>query len=160
MLEQVGRELVERGFKIVGADLVKPWGGYFCIDDKQLDKFIGTYFPGVAELEDLTPDIHYSPKVLVVEAGKKLSWQVHQRRYEMWRVIQGPVGVYMSSTDSQPEAHQQYEEGEFIIIDRQIRHRLVGLEDWGVVAEIWVHTDKDQPSDEEDIVRIADDFGR
>ena len=78
----------------------------------------------------------------------------------MWRVVQGPVGVYMSSTDSQPEEHQQYEEGEFIIIDRQIRHRLVGLEDWGVVAEIWVHTDKDQPSNEDDIVRIADDFGR
>ena len=70
MLEQVERELVERGFKIVDSDLVKPWGGYFCIDDKQLDKFIGTYFPGVAELEDLTPDIHYSPKVLVVEPKK------------------------------------------------------------------------------------------
>lgn len=129
MLEQVGRELVERGFKIADADLAKPWGGYFCIENEQLDKFIACYFPGVEELEDLNPTIHYSPKILVVEPRKKLSWQVHHRRYEMWRVVQGPVGVYMSSTDQQPAEHQQFEKGEFIIIDKQIRHRLVGLED-------------------------------
>jgi hypothetical protein len=25
------------------------------------------------------------------------------------------------------------------------RHRLVGLEEWGVVAEIWQHTDAENP---------------
>jgi hypothetical protein len=40
------------------------------------------------------------------------------------------------------------------------RHRLVGLEDWGVIAEIWQHTDAAIPSDESDIVRVQDDFGR
>jgi mannose-6-phosphate isomerase len=40
------------------------------------------------------------------------------------------------------------------------RHRLVGLEDWGVIAEIWQHTDASNPSDESDIVRVQDDFGR
>jgi hypothetical protein len=40
------------------------------------------------------------------------------------------------------------------------RHRLVGLNDWGIVAEIWMHTDPNLPSDEEDIVRINDEFGR
>jgi mannose-6-phosphate isomerase len=29
-----------------------------------------------------------------------------------------------------------------------------------VVAEIWQHTDADYPSDEEDIIRVQDDFGR
>jgi hypothetical protein len=29
----------------------------------------------------------------------------------------------------------------------------------GIVAEIWQHTDLNQPSDEEDIVRLQDDFG-
>jgi hypothetical protein len=41
-----------------------------------------------------------------------------------------------------------------------MRHRLVGLGDWGVLAEIWQHTDLQNPSDEEDIVRLQDDYGR
>jgi hypothetical protein len=40
-----------------------------------------------------------------------------------------------------------------------MRHRLIGLDDFGVVAEIWQHTDA-IPSDEEDIIRVQDDFGR
>ena len=39
------------------------------------------------------------------------------------------------------------------------RHRLIGLEDYGIVAEIWQHTDSVH-SDEEDIVRVQDDFKR
>ncbi len=39
-------------------------------------------------------------------------------------------------------------------------HRLAGLEDWGVIAEIWQHTDIASPSDEQDIVRVADDHHR
>jgi mannose-6-phosphate isomerase len=34
------------------------------------------------------------------------------------------------------------------------------LETWGVVAEIWQHTDAAAPSDEHDIVRVADDYDR
>jgi hypothetical protein len=41
-----------------------------------------------------------------------------------------------------------------------MRHRLVGLDNWGVVTEIWQHTDVEHPSDESDIVRLQDDFGR
>jgi hypothetical protein len=29
-----------------------------------------------------------------------------------------------------------------------------------MIAEIWQHTNADQPSDEDDIVRVQDDFGR
>ena len=47
-----------------------------------------------------------------------------------------------------------YNEGDQIILKQGERHRLVGLEDFGIVAEIWQHTEKNQPSDEEDIVRI------
>ena len=32
--------------------------------------------------------------------------------------------------------------------------------DWVVVAEIWQHTDIANPTNEQDIVRLADDFGR
>ena len=40
------------------------------------------------------------------------------------------------------------------------RHRLIGLDQYCLVAEIWQHTDKNNPSNEEDIVRVQDDFGR
>jgi hypothetical protein len=40
------------------------------------------------------------------------------------------------------------------------RHRLIGLENWGVVAEFWQHTDPEHPSDEDDIVRVQDDYKR
>ena len=40
------------------------------------------------------------------------------------------------------------------------RHRIIGINKYSVVAEIWIHTDKNNPSDENDIVRVQDDFGR
>jgi hypothetical protein len=29
-----------------------------------------------------------------------------------------------------------------------------------MIAEIWQHTDAEQPSDEDDMIRLQDDFGR
>ena len=53
----------------------------------------------------------------------------------------------------QPDHIVQFEEGE--------RHRLVGVDDaYVIVAEIWQHTDVDNLSNEEDIVRLADDYNR
>jgi mannose-6-phosphate isomerase len=37
---------------------------------------------------------------------------------------------------------------------------LLGTKGWGIIAEIWRHTDAANPSDEDDIVRVQDDFGR
>jgi len=50
--------------------------------------------------------------------------------------------------------------GAVITLRQGERHRLVGLKEWGILAEIWQHTDAAQPSDEEDIVRVQDDFNR
>ena len=41
-----------------------------------------------------------------------------------------------------------------------LMNRLVGLDKIGVVAEIWIHTDLNNLSDENDIVRINDDYKR
>jgi hypothetical protein len=49
---------------------------------------------------------------------------------------------------------------EIVRLNQGQRHRLVGLNSWGMIAEIWQHTDINNPSDEEDIVRVQDDFGR
>ncbi len=53
-----------------------------------------------------------------------------------------------------------YNEGDQIILQQGERHRLIGLDDHCVVAEIWQHTDKNSPSDEYNIIRVQDDFGR
>ena len=50
--------------------------------------------------------------------------------------------------------------GDVITFDIQERHRLIGLDNIGVVAEIWQHIDIDNPSDENDIVRLQDDYKR
>lgn len=73
--------------------------------------------------------------------------------------MEGIVGVKTSLTDEEGEL-QQLVPGTFIKMEKGERHRLIGLESWGIVAEIWQHTEIDNPSDEKDIVRLQDDFGR
>ena len=64
-----------------------------------------------------------------------------------------------SLTDLEGEK-KELSEGDLIRLPQGQRHRLVGLKGWGVVAEIWQHTVADHPSDENDIIRLQDDFGR
>ena len=47
-----------------------------------------------------------------------------------------------------------------IEIGNKIRHRIIGTDDYALVAEIWIHNDKNNPSDENDIIRLQDDFNR
>ena len=96
---------------------------------------------------------------MVVAPEKRLSWQYHHRRAEIWKLIGGIAGVVVSNTDEQKEP-QQLNIGDIIQLKQGERHRLIGLSGWGIVAEIWRHTDPSNPSDEEDIVRLQDDFGR
>jgi hypothetical protein len=77
----------------------------------------------------------------------------------MWRVFKGEVGI-TTSEDNTENVMKLYNQGDQITLTKGERHRLIGLNDYGVVAEIWQHTDKNNPSDEEDIVRVQDDFGR
>ena len=136
----------------------RPWGGFFVIDELQASKFIEIYFP-VLDKSDVKAKNRISPKVLIVEAGKRLSWQYHYRRSEIWKVIGGTVGIVRSNTDEE-NSPETFGTGDIIKLAQGERHRLVGLNNWGIIAEIWQHTNKEWPSDEEDIVRVSDDFGR
>ncbi|MEO8663927.1 MAG: phosphoheptose isomerase [Ignavibacteria bacterium] len=157
--KQIKNELEAKGLKISGEDFERPWGGFFKIADDSLEKFLSIYFSDTVLPFDVSK-LNVSPKILAVAPGKKLSWQVHERRSELWHVVEGPVGVYASDTDAQPEKMDVYNENDLIELKLGTRHRLVGMEDWGIIAEIWVHTNPDNPSDEDDIRRISDDFGR
>lgn len=158
VFDNTQQKIEEQGFNIVEQDRERPWGGFFVIDEDQAQKFANTYFDSMP-VDELKISGKLSPKILIVQPGKRLSWQYHHRRAEIWRVVEGPVGVIKSDTDEQGPV-QTYQTGDTIRLQQGERHRLVGLDDWGILAEIWQHTDPDKPSDEDDIVRVEDDFGR
>jgi mannose-6-phosphate isomerase-like protein (cupin superfamily) len=154
-----GSQLLQQlGFRIVKEDQSRPWGGFFVIDETQAKEFAAHFFPE-EDFEQLKLSEKLSPKLLLVAPHKKLSWQYHHRRAEIWRCIDGKVAVATSHTDSESERFY-LQPGDKIKLLQGERHRLIGLDDWGMVAEIWQHTDASHPSDEEDIVRLQDDFGR
>lgn len=151
--------LAENAFTVVQADETRPWGAFLRVQNSQADEFIRTYFQGV----ELPPPIRHgerSPKILLVAPHQRLSWQHHDRRSEFWRVVGGSVGVCLSATDQQPSTVKRVGVGETVEIPLGLRHRLVGLDEWGVVAEIWSHADPGHPSDEDDIHRHQDDYAR
>ncbi|GIR21887.1 MAG: hypothetical protein CM15mP36_10940 [Flavobacteriales bacterium] len=96
---------------------------------------------------------------MIVNPNSRLSWQFHNRRKEIWRVYKNSVGIIRSMDNNQNEM-EILNEGDIIKFQTEERHRLVGLSDIGVVAEIWIHTDFNNPSDEQDIVRLQDDYSR
>lgn len=155
---EVEKYLLENGFKIAAKDLNRPWGGFFVLDESQAPKFQQLYFPNV-ELSTMRISGKLSPKILLVQANKRLSWQYHHRRAEIWKLVAGTAGVVTSDSDQEGPL-QKLKIGEIIRLKQGQRHRLVGLDGWGMIAEIWQHTDAAQPSDEDDIVRVKDDFGR
>ena len=158
IFNQIKESLRQKGFTIVSYDDNRAWGGFFVIDENQAQKFADTYFEGL-DVASLKISGKLSPKILLVAPHQRLSWQYHHRRAEIWRLIDGEAGLIRSKDDVQGEL-EVLKKGDTITLKRGERHRLVGLEDWGVVAEIWQHTDAENPSDENDIVRVQDDFGR
>ncbi|GAB4245141.1 MAG: hypothetical protein Kow0027_05220 [Saprospiraceae bacterium] len=152
------KQLTAQGFNVVSSDEERPWGGFFVIDESQASHFIEAYFPTLSPA-DFSGFGKLSPKILLVKPGKRLSWQYHHRRSEIWRVLQGPVGVVKSPDDTEGPM-LEVAEGDIVKMEKGERHRLVGLDNWGVLAEIWQHTDPLNPSNEDDIVRVQDDFGR
>lgn len=159
VLNEVEKFLTDHGFNIVDKDFKRPWGGFFVLDEKQAERFGATFFPGIEIASLKVEGGKLSPKILMVESDKRLSWQYHHRRSEIWKLAAGSAGVITSDTDNEGKV-RKLETGEVIRLHKGLRHRLVGLDGWGMIAEIWQHTDASSPSNEDDIVRLQDDFGR
>ncbi len=154
---KIKSELHNLGFEVTDQDLNRPWGGFFYINESQAQAFSDHFFGGI-DINTLKIDGKLSPKILMVKPNVKLSWQYHKRRAEIWQVYKGTVGVVQSPTDIETPM-ETYKPGDQITLKQGMRHRLVGLDDFGVVAEIWQHTNVIS-SNEEDIIRVQDDFGR
>lgn len=131
---------------------------FFVISEDNAQDFSNIYFNGL-NTEKLKVSGKLSPKVLIIAPNKRLSWQYHHRRSEIWKVASGEIKV-ITSHDDVERNQVLLKEGDEIKLYQGERHRIIGTDDYAVVAEIWIHTDKDNPSDEEDIVRVQDDFNR
>ncbi len=159
IVELFRTHLEGQGFHIAECDMTRPWGAFLRVSNADADRFIATYLDGV-EIPAAARRGERSPKFLLVAPGQRLSWQHHDRRSEFWRSLGGKVGVATSPTNEQPNEFKVLAKGDVIELPCGTRHRLIGLDEWGVVAEIWMHTDPAHLSDENDIHRHQDDYQR
>ena len=157
-LNEIEDEITDLGFGIISKDFERPWGGFLVINENQAQEFANKLFDGI-NIESLKIGGKLSPKILIVKPNSKLSWQYHHRREEIWRVYRGKVGVSRSMDDIQNPKIILNEKDQ-IKLKQGERHRLIGLDDYAVISEIWQHTDPENPSNEDDIVRVSDDYGR
>ena len=156
---KINHEIIKsQKLNIIDKDTERPWGGFFVISENNAQDFSNIYFNGL-NTEELKVSGKLSPKILIIAPNKRLSWQYHHRRSEIWKLVKGEIKVVTSHDDIERK-EQILKEGDEIRLSKGERHRIIGLEEYAVVAEIWIHTDKDNPSDENDIVRVQDDFDR
>lgn len=157
VFKRIAAEAKGFGLEIADQDFKRPWGGFLRFDEKCLGDFFKAYWQGV---DTGKQEGRRDPKVLIVAPAQRLSLQLHHRRAELWRVLDGPVMV-VHGADKDHLVEDVFFGGEVIHLNCGEIHRLCGsLTSWGRVAEIWEHVDPNNPSNEEDIVRLQDDYAR
>lgn len=109
---------------------VRPWGMYVVLDDSQSD---------------------HKVKRIVVEPGKRLSYQKHSKRSEHWFVVSGTATVILDGTE------HSVGPGQDIDIPVGAAHR---CENRGSTPVVFVEVQHGTYFGEDDIVRLEDDFGR
>jgi mannose-6-phosphate isomerase-like protein (cupin superfamily) len=162
LLRDIINLATQAGYTVADVDDSRPWGGFVRFDYKDGDNFVEEFFPEVDPVEARlgNPNAELSPKILLVEPSQRLSWQMHHRRAERWAFLTD--GAYHKSVDPEEMGELiRAKAGDVVQFEAGECHRLVGAES-GVtlVAEIWQHTDPSTLSNEDDIVRLQDDYKR
>lgn len=161
VVEGIQQLIDDAGYEIAECNGDKPWGAYFRLSSDQADRFVEEFFPGLSSTEARLGNeaAELSPKFLIVSPGRRLSWQYHDRRAERWAFLTD--GAYCRSATDEPGDLNIVEPGHVVQFAQGERHRGVGLSDgYTVIAEIWQHTNFNHLSDEDDIVRLQDDYSR
>jgi len=161
LVADVTEIITEKGYSIAEVDDTRPWGAFIRLENTDGDNFVNDFFYGLDPQDARlgNPDAELSPKILIVSPEQRLSWQYHDRRAEKWLFIND--GGYYRSTTDEPGTERAALTGEVVQFSTGERHRLVGaLGHYTLVAEIWQHTDPDELSNEDDIIRLQDDYKR
>ena len=161
-LELLRGAIVELGYTIV-ENPIKPWGATFRMDSSEAERFVHEFFPGLTmrEAQLGRDDVELSPKFMLFCPGARISWQYHNDRSEKWRFLSD--GAYMMSDSDEMGEAIPAKSGDIVQFDKGVRHRgLANLDgkSYTLVAEIWQHTNPHKPSDEDDIIRVQDDYSR
>ena len=162
-----------KGFEleIEEVDDGRPWGGFVTFAQDSVEAFLAAYWhtllmdywrnllgEHLAKAKAAEPPLQLDAKLLLVAPGQRLSLQSHERRSELWRVLEGPV-VVVTGTTEEKVSDREVRPGEVVRIACGHLHRLAAPPSgWGVVAEIWEHEDFAHPSDEDDTTRYDDDY--
>jgi mannose-6-phosphate isomerase-like protein (cupin superfamily) len=96
---------------------------------------------------------HYRVKELIVKPGERLSYQIHRHRVERWMVLEGEGKLTLNGEVSRIAM------GTDVTIPVNAAHRVENMGDVPLVileAQFLVG----ENLSEEDIVRLADDYGR
>jgi mannose-6-phosphate isomerase-like protein (cupin superfamily) len=109
---------------------IRPWGMYVVLDDA-------------------APD--HKVKRIIVQPGKRLSYQRHAKRSEHWFVVSGEALVILDGVDNVIRA------GEAITIPQGTAHR---IENIGTQPVLLIEIQYGTYFGEDDIVRLEDDYGR
>jgi mannose-6-phosphate isomerase len=108
----------------------RPWGNYTVLDE----------------------GADYKVKRITVHAGKRLSYQRHARRAEHWFVVDGAGRVTLDGRDFDVIP------GAAVDVPVEAAHRIANT---GTVEPlIFIEVQRGDYFGEDDIVRLADDFGR
>ena len=134
MYQEIKKEIESFGFNVVSHDFEKPWGGFLVIYESQAQDFSNKFFEGL-DVNTLKIGGKLSPKILIVKPNSRLSWQYNNRRAEIWQVYKGAAGIIRSDSDVENEM-EVYNKGDQLFLQQGESHRLIGLNEASVVAEI------------------------
>jgi mannose-6-phosphate isomerase len=107
----------------------RPWGSYTVLEESSAHKV----------------------KRIEVLAGKRLSYQLHERRAEHWFVVRGHGIVTIDGVDHPVTS------GTSIDIPLRAAHRIANT---GAETLVFIEVQHGEYFGEDDIVRLEDDFGR
>ena len=88
-------------------------------------------------------------KILTINPAEKCSLQYHNKRKEFWKIIEGEVIVQIGEQQIDSMVGDEYEVG------IGVKHRIIGKDKSAKILEISFGD-----FDENDIVRLEDDYGR
>ena len=90
-------------------------------------------------------------KRIIVKPGARLSYQRHQKREELWTIVQGVATVTIDDVVS------DYAVGEIVHIPLKSAHRVANTQDKVLV---FIEIQRGTYFGEDDIERLSDDYGR
>lgn len=107
----------------------RPWGSFFVLSDEK----------------------DFKIKKIEVNPSKRLSYQFHNKRSELWYILNGEGIVTIN------EKKTKVKKGSVVIIKKLEKHR---IENYGSKTLTFIEVQTGTYFGEDDIVRIKDDFDR